>query len=362
MRIDRISGATVENRRTPPLVRRLLGWWLRELGDLMKTDRRPRRSGAVVDIIVDGAGGQTALSGRLGRDKSRWRRIPLGAPADQPLDQRVVTRRPPRRGPTLRLPERMTLSRRIALPRQAEAQLDGLLRYELNDRMPFAAADAYFAHRIVARSKDRLIVEIVCAERDRVDRLRDQLAAVGLDPARATTPDGAIALLDAAADNATVDTVLNVALVAAALLVAGLGYTVLAIPLERYREAIEQLAPRAEAARAAAAETQRLDAALALRQDERRTLANALDRNWPRLAIVNEIARITPDGAWLANLEIVDDELKIVGLAESATPLIAAFAASPFFDQPHFPAPITRDERENVERFELRATITPRPQ
>ena len=331
---------------------------------LLDDDDAPKLSKTVIEIVVNEENGDiTAL---VGRSKRPNRAISRGEPGSAvqrvPLTPQQSGRSDgghpaPRRGPTLVTPDRLVVRCVLDLPSAAESSLDQLLRYELPARMPFAESDAYYRYRIAKRRRDRVLIEVFGAERRRLDQLRAMLAAVGLDPASAIVANGGLDLLAAERQPSAIAKALAVAIVVLSCIVAALGYATIRTPVERQREVIAHLHQDIDSLRAAAARADRLSDAIATLVQDRNALINRLD-GWPaRIVIVNEVARVLPDDAWLTSLEIDGDVLRIAGMATSATPLVAAVAASPIFTEPQFPSSIHRDARENVERFELHARI-----
>lgn len=336
------------------LVARALRWWLNELRTLAPPRKRRRRLSRRmrIDILFGDASpvGDTALIGHADAPLEIRRQEALPPPPEMPTQ-----RAPPRTGPVLILPERLAFRRRIALPREAEPEIDAILRYECSAQLPFAADRLYVAHRIVARQADRIVVEILAAERERLDRLRDRLAAIGLNPAAATIADTEIDLLDTGDDQ--VARAVDRAIAALVVIVVALGFVALRQPLTAERAAVAALSEELRALRADAAQTERLAAEIAAQEADRRRLIDAFDGRRPRAALLDDLARTVPDGAWATGLSIDGANIRLSGRAASSNKVIARFAASPIFNAPHFPSAIVRDETSGLDRFELQATV-----
>lgn len=73
-------------------------------------------------------------------------------------------------------------------------------------------------------------------------------------------------------------------------------------------------------------------------------------------AIVEEVARLLPDGAWLTDLEIDGNAISLIGFARSAPALIGLLDSSELFEDVEFGAPVVRAPREDADRFIITLT------
>jgi general secretion pathway protein L len=72
------------------------------------------------------------------------------------------------------------------------------------------------------------------------------------------------------------------------------------------------------------------------------------------------LTRLIPDDAYLSEMTINGDHVRLVGAANSATALLTLIAQSPGFRGAAFESPIVQDPRLNRERFDITAGIAPR--
>ncbi len=79
-------------------------------------------------------------------------------------------------------------------------------------------------------------------------------------------------------------------------------------------------------------------------------------KTWQKLQILQELARVLPEGAWVQELEIKDGTIEVYGYADRAAELVQALEASPLFAQVEFTAPLTRDA-QNKEVFRMRMRL-----
>jgi len=85
------------------------------------------------------------------------------------------------------------------------------------------------------------------------------------------------------------------------------------------------------------------------------TLRAVRGRTASRLEVLAEITRLLPATAYLNDLDVNDDGITINGAADSASGLLAVFAASPYFKSPEFQAPITK--ANDKEQFRIRMQL-----
>ena len=341
------QSSTAAARRS--LVDQFFYWWAQELWGQAPVRRQSLSSSLFVS--VEDVSGAAHL--RRGRNGERHRQVPL-----QPVgENQSALGPPPKRGPVLELEESAVLVRRLSFPRAVESKLDAVLRYEFAARMPFELDDVYYDYQIVDRKPDTLTVDLICAERARVDALRWRLAGVGLEPGSVTVANTRVDLLRSTSSGGGRSPWAGVTTAVLALFSLGLGAAVLWLPLERQREAVQTLSQEVEVARARAEETRDLvDAAEAAAQ-RATDLRAALDVSTPRVALINAAAEALPDSAWLTSLTLEGETVRLSGQAEAAPPLIRLLAASPHFAEPEFAAPVVRDVAGGVERFEIVARI-----
>jgi len=75
------------------------------------------------------------------------------------------------------------------------------------------------------------------------------------------------------------------------------------------------------------------------------------------VALWEELTRLLPDTAWLADLRVENDVLWIDGYARSASELVGIIASSPMFSGVALSAPVVREEARASERFQIRMKI-----
>jgi general secretion pathway protein L len=69
--------------------------------------------------------------------------------------------------------------------------------------------------------------------------------------------------------------------------------------------------------------------------------------------ITEEVARLLPDDAWLGELDIEDQDVRLLGTASHATDLLRVFSGSPLFNSPRFEAPLTQASGSAGDQFDI---------
>jgi general secretion pathway protein L len=268
----------------------------------------------------------------------------------------------------LAVPPAWVLRRVLRLPAAAEARLDAVLDFELEQHIPFAAEEVLRAARVFRRDPEarRIEVEVAVLPRALVAPAAAALRRAGLGAPLLARPDpGAVwpaVPLDALAPpRRRWRARAEAALALAAALLAGH----LALADLRAREAAAAaVEARAAAARAAAERVLALEAEAAALRTRLAAAAELRGGRPPAAGVLEELARRLPDGAWLTELRLAGDALALVGFAAPRSDaLLETLQAAPMFRDARFAAPVTRAAREGADRFQigLRVVVPPPP-
>lgn len=85
--------------------------------------------------------------------------------------------------------------------------------------------------------------------------------------------------------------------------------------------------------------------------DEMRT------RSYRMIWLVGALTEALPDGTWLDQVTVEENELIVTGFGPSAAEVSRLLGATPSLADVRFASPITRDNTQNLERFRIAATI-----
>jgi general secretion pathway protein L len=272
-------------------------------------------------------------------------------------------------GITLRLAPGMGLHKTLDLPLAAEDGLDQLLRFEMDRLTPFRAEDVVFAQRILKRDpkRQRMTVELQVAPRAAVEQAlavatacrvrptRVELARVqGSEPEPHTHIGEALNLLPAEFEARRPASRANRLLTLIALALAAAAVT---IPLQQRRLTAADLGRQVAAAKVVAQQSAQLRDRLDQLNAHMRLLSDQ-KRRIPMLThLLAELTRVIPDQAYVEQLDVRDGQLILRGLATAPSDLIALIDRSVLFRNPEFRAPVTRDTKLGLERFQLSAQL-----
>jgi general secretion pathway protein L len=337
---------------------KFLRWWGAELRDMLPAWARPAGPSLMLDLRGDGASAMVARRARGG-----WR--VLGSFPD--LRGAALRGLRAQSGLVLAVPSPWILRRVLRLPEAAAPRLQAVLGFEIEQHIPFAAEEVVWSARILRHLPEaqRIEVEVAVVPRRLVAGPVSALRGAGISASLVARPDPAAEWPSVALDALSPPPPLRLRRLAEAGLAAGalalsaqLGFAVLAAG----EAAVIAVEARANAARAAAHRVLALEAeAQALR--ERHAAAAELRGGRPAAVLVlEEVARLLPDDAWLTELRLTGDMLALTGFAAGTELLLETLDASPFLGEPRFSAPVTRGPRDPAERFQLLLRVTWPPQ
>ena len=255
----------------------------------------------------------------------------------------------------LALDPALTLRRKLQVPRAAEAELRGVLAFEIERHTPFREHEVYFHHVIDRDSGDdaamavdltivpRRIIEPVISGLHGLDIGLDQVV-VGEIPGDGAVPipvEGVAIRRRRRSNGFRLMVALTVLL----------GIAAATSPLLRLKYLTRDLAVFVEQAKIEA------ETSLALQQEISRLtqgmnlVVRAKAEASSPLAVLRTLSDLLPDGTWVVRLSVVGDEVILEGRTDSSSRLVGLLEASPLFDTVKYLAPITRDADGDFERF-----------
>jgi general secretion pathway protein L len=263
------------------------------------------------------------------------------------------------------LPATQVLRKEVILPLAAGENLAQVLGFELGRQTPYTSDQAYYDQRLLRedRNANRLHVLLGVAPKAVIDDMLSHLTAWGVRPQAVMVSDE----LESTGDCLNLlpprlrpkprraaywlyGAMAGVTLVLFAM--------VLAIPIWKKREVVLALHPVLAQAQ------QRADAVDALKREQERLLA---EYNFPveqkltmpaKVALLEEVTHILPDGTWLQQLDIHGMEISMQGNTSSSAKLIGLFEQSTLLENANFKSPLVKVQGSE-ERFQLAAGIKP---
>ena len=265
------------------------------------------------------------------------------------------------------------LMRSVMLPLAAEEALRDAVGFELDRLTPFSSEQSYFDQRVTGRdaATQRLSIELAVTARGPVSAHIEQLRELGAtvlgvgvasDVAASTTPFN---LLDPEERERPASS--RVALVARALagVAAALALVALVYPIWQKREAVIDLQPRLDRAKAGADVADRLGLEIEKLASEHNFLLAKKQGLHPAVTLVEDLSRLLPDTTWVQQLDIRTGqkvrELQIAGETGSSPQLIEVLEKSGSLTNASFKSPLTKGVTPGTERFLISAEVKPRP-
>lgn len=334
----------------PPLARGFVGWWLGELAGMLPQSltRRGGRDRAVVawsdnlaTVTREGAGSPVVI----GR-------------ASSPADMASLLDRIGNVPLVLRLGAGRALRRRVTLPMAAENSVRQALTFEMDRLTPWPSDLVTFDYRLAGRDAARgvLDLDLVVAHLDEVQSLLECARHWGISPERLEAEDhpGFDLMPPGIRQRRDLALRLAVGFAVVACVSAAIGLTMgmerrEAAARDLRREAAE-LMERAETASALRAEIETFDRDTGFLAQRKRTSVRMV-------AVVDQLSRALPDEAWLAQLDIKDGEIEIVGWSQSASVVVRRLEQSAAFARAEFRSPLVQDPRMGLERFHIAAHL-----
>jgi general secretion pathway protein L len=349
----------------------MVKWWVGELTELVPEAMRRRLVGQHTRIVllVDAPGDN--LIQETGQGSRRLGRVDLDTPISGSARRLLAAvPRVGRNGGTelvLRLPANRALRTPVSLPLAAEKNLDEVIGFEFERLVPFSRSDVYYAYRLTARDKQAqmLRLELIVLPRSEVTKLSQTADTLGVRvtglEVQEPGPEPRITSISLGAPEpgsgmqAGRGVTIGLATAAAAL-----ALICLAIPFWKASVTIDSLTAQMAAARQQAETAAALQKQIDAKRQEREFLTDR-KRAMPTVTeLLATLTQLIPDDAYLTELTITGDRVRLVGAAKSATALLTLIDQSPSFHGAAFQSPIVQDPRLNRERFDVTAAIAKR--
>lgn len=339
---------------------RFLAWWGTTLSDMLPVSLRravpqaPASTQLFVDEtrwrFVGGPDGQASIDVDPARDdKALADQILAAAPNFSLQNLEVV------------LPAGQALRRPVVLPLMHERQVLPAIELQIDRLTPFRAEGVWVGARLAARDavEGKVVADCVFVPRAAVDAIGSRLRGLGLsvarldvadedgqssgfrlvEPGRATAPQGA-----------GVWRRVSLALVAvgAWLLAGAMWDTAREGEIQSWQAQVQDMKPLAAQSVALRARLEGLSQPVALA---------AAHKPDAVLSVLLELTRVLPDTARLTVFELNGDTVKIAGVAQEASGLIALLERSPRFREARFLTQVMRQPETSLDRFEIGLSV-----
>ncbi len=257
----------------------------------------------------------------------------------------------------LRLDKTQVLALQHHFPEAVKDNLQQVLGYQLDRLTPFTADSALFDARVAQHDKGRkeILADIFVAPKLIIERLKQQLAGIGVDAVQVVSVAGAhpdinlAALQDAKHAQSWSRIPLYFFLGALVLsLLIPLGY--------KYRR-VDQIEMALAEVRSSSSEQLSIREKLIEAEDALKFIEAKRQTSPIALDVVEKLSTLIPDHTWLERLEMQGGKLEIRGESAKALTLIDILEEAPEFSNVRFKSPVTRNKDNGHDRFHIEATL-----
>jgi len=271
----------------------------------------------------------------------------------------------------LEFPADKVFVQRITVPAQARKFLAGVIRNQIERLSPWPANDVVYGFAAEAGEGDAAAIEvrILMAARSDVDAARDDLAALGLPVDQVVTRDshsetidaGLVKLWSRRAD-ASRDSVGSVArkigIGIAASVTASVALSLWALAsASSIRDESEGMATRSKVLQRQVQTGRTASSLASMPPAERAWVSKEMSAS--SVVVMEALSRALPDSAYVTEIRLEKEIIRIVGLADDAPGLLAPLERSGHLTDVRFFAPTARGPDGKRFRFSIEARVQP---
>jgi general secretion pathway protein L len=266
-------------------------------------------------------------------------------------------------------PADKVVMRQITVPVQARKFVSGVIRNQIERLSPWPANGVVYGFAVEEGAADAAVVEarILMAARTDVDAARQDLAALGLavDRIVARDPDagaaGPVTLWSRLADTSPerLGSAARAVGVGIAASVAGcflLGSWAL-MSTASIRDESEEVAARSKVLQRQAQTGRTASSMASIPPAERAWLLK--EASMSSVVLIEALSRALPESAYVNEIRLEKENLRIMGLADDAPALLAPLERSGHMTDVHFFAPTARGPDGKLFRFSIEARVEP---
>ena len=269
----------------------------------------------------------------------------------------------------LEFPTDKVFVRRITVPAQARKFLAGVIRNQIDRLSPWPANDVVYGFVAEADAGDAAAVEvrIVMAARGDVEAARQELAALGMQIDRVVARDveseaiGPVTLWSRLADTSRENVgglARKIGIGIAASVAASLAVSVWALTsAASIRDESEGTAARSKVLQKQVQTGRSASSLASMPPAERAWVSKEISTS--SVIVLEALSRALPDSAYVTEIRLEKENLRIVGLADDAPGLLAPLEKSKHMTDVRFFAPMARGPDGKRFRFSIEARVQP---
>ena len=274
----------------------------------------------------------------------------------------------------LEFPADKVVVRRITVPAQARKFLSGVIRNQIERLSPWPANGVVYGFAAEAGAGDAAVVEvrILMAARSDVDAARQDLAALGLpvdrivargsDTEAADEVTGSVTLWSRLADTSP-ERLGSAARTIGFGIAASVGVSLLLgswalVSTASIRNDSEEVAARSRVLQRQAQTGRTASSMASIPPAQRAWLLK--ETSISSVILIEALSRALPESAYVNEIRLEKESLRIMGLADDAPALLGPLERSEHMTDVHFFAPTARGPDGKLFRFSIEAHVEPR--
>jgi general secretion pathway protein L len=274
----------------------------------------------------------------------------------------------------LEFPADKVVMRRITVPAQARKFLSGVIRNQIERLSPWPPNGVVYGFATEAGAGDAAVVEvrIIMAARSDVDAARQDLAALGLpvdrivargsDTESADEAAGSVTLWSRLADTSpdrlgSTVRAIGIGIAASVTVSLLLGSWALVSAASIQNES-EEIAARSRVLQRQVQTGRTASSMASIPPAERAWLLK--ETSISSVILIEALSRALPESAYVNEIRLEKESLRIMGLADDAPALLAPLERSEHMTDVHFFAPTARGPDGKLFRFSIEAHVEPR--
>ena len=252
----------------------------------------------------------------------------------------------------LYIPGDETLVRSLRLPVAVLENLAEVLSFEMDRQTPFKAEDVYFGYRVTGKSDDRQFVniELCVVPRERLQWLMTAMQKWQLQQGSVTLNDDGLKIRMHPTTMQRQSS-LSKAVPVIAMLV--LSAAIIVTPFILQQRDMQTLQHELAMVRESTRDAQRISEQLNRHMEVVTLLTGLKHQVPPVIDVLNQVSHLLPDGTWLQQMEVKDNQVHLQGLSSAASSLIDILEASSYFRNARFSAQVSVDNESGSEQFRI---------
>lgn len=356
------------NKNVTLEIKPFLRWWARELAFLVPTKIRRFFHASQTAIIIYANNEQFELSYELGGEQQLLAAIARDDLQNDTIKKLLSQERLKNALIILRLSSADALVKNLNLPLVAQANIEQVVRYELDRYTPFKAEQVYFATRVerIDSETAQLAVQLLFSPKKILETLYNDCKTMGVTPSIVDVENSPNDLQNLHSTYNLLPLHLQPKVKNTARFLTGglltllflLSFASLILPVWLEYQGVQEFEAKIAKIEKEVKAVKNLQAEMEALREEAQLLIDEKTATPPVVGILNEISALMKDDSWLSYLQYSDGQIQLQGESQAASNLLADLEASDYFANVSFASPVTQDKASGLERFQITAKVT----